>query len=47
LRAVVTGERTYILTLAAESDTPAKAEELWQANLTDISAILDSFRIAP
>jgi hypothetical protein len=47
-RAVVTKDgRTYILTIAAQSDSPAAAEELWQANLPELTKILDSFHVTP
>ncbi|OLF18440.1 hypothetical protein BU204_05600 [Actinophytocola xanthii] len=43
---VVTGNgRTYILTLAAQSDDPAETERLWKDNLDVLSAIRDSFRV--
>jgi predicted Ser/Thr protein kinase len=43
---VVTGNgRTYILTLAAQSDDPAETEKLWKDNLDDLVAIRDSFRV--
>lgn len=46
IRALVTDDgRTFILTVAAESDTPAGAEELWQASLDEVTTIMDSFRV--
>ena len=46
IRAMVTDDgNTFILTVAAESDTPAGAEELWRANLDVVTTILDSFQL--
>jgi hypothetical protein len=46
-RAVVTSERTYILTVAADGATPAAAEAAWQSNLRVLTTIMDSFRVTP
>ncbi len=46
VRAVVTAAgRTYLLTVGAESDTHATAEQLWRAEQDDLTAILDSFHV--
>lgn len=46
IRAFVTDDgHTFILTVAAQSDTPAGAEQLWQASHDDVTTILDSFQV--
>jgi hypothetical protein len=44
-RAVVTSERTYILSLAADGNTLAAADQLWQNHLGELTTVLDSFRV--
>ncbi len=46
IRAVVTASgRTYVLTIAAQTGTPATTEQLWQREKTTLTTILDSFRV--
>ena len=46
IRATVTaGGRTYVLTVAAQSEAPDSTEQLWQDRETELTTILDSFRI--
>jgi len=46
IRATVTqGGRTYVLTIAAQSDAPDSTEQLWQEHEPELTTILDSFQI--
>jgi serine/threonine protein kinase len=46
MRAFVTaGGRSYVLTLAAESGSPAETERLWRAEQDVLTTVLDSFRV--
>jgi hypothetical protein len=46
IRATVTAnDRTYVLTLAAQAEAPDATERLWRDRESDLTTILDSFRI--